>query len=380
MRKFIAALVLLTAASAVIRPHLDSARLLAARSAYIPDTLPAQISDRDFWELISSISEPGGAFPYENFVSNETSIQQVIPALREVVKPGGVYLGVGPEQNFTYVSALQSKLAFIVDIRRQNMLELLLYKALFDLSSDRAEFVSRLFSRQRPANVNAKSTAEKMLEAYVAAPRDAVGYRQNLKDIEDSLVKKHGFKLTADDLITIEYVYNVFYRGGPAMNYEYASPAPATNTPSYVNMMTATDNNGRNWAYLATEESFQYVRQMQQLNLIVPLVGDFAGPKSIRGVSRYLKEHNATVAAFYISNVEAYLQSGTTWNDFYANVGTLPVDSSSMFIRFVDLNNTRYLKPPSRVWVSKVSSMSELIDLFNAGRLPGYHDVLGMLK
>jgi hypothetical protein len=368
MRKFVAAVT------------LAAASFLAARAAYVSDTLPSQMSDRDFWELISNLSESGGTFPYENFVSNETSIQQVIPALKEVVKPGGVYLGVGPEQNFTYVSALQSKLAFVIDIRRQNLLELLMYKALFDLSSDRADFVSRLFSRKRPANVNAKSTAEGLFDAYVSAPRDADSYRQSIKEIEDSLLMKHGFELTADDLITIEYIYNVFYRGGPAMNYEYASATPATSTPSYVKMMTATDSNGHNWAYLATEESFQYVRQMQQRNLIVPLVGDFAGSKSIRGVARYLGDHNATVAAFYISNVEAYLQSGTSWTDFYANVATLPVDSSSMFIRFVDLNNTRYLKPPSRVWVSKVSRMSELIDLFNAGRLPAYHDVLGLLK
>jgi hypothetical protein len=42
-------------------------------------------------------------------------------------------------------------MAFIVDIRRGNMLELLLYKALFEISNDRAEFLSRLFSRPMPA-------------------------------------------------------------------------------------------------------------------------------------------------------------------------------------------------------------------------------------
>jgi hypothetical protein len=37
----------------------------------------------------------------------------------------------------------------VLDIRRQNMLEHLTYKALFEMSTDRADFLSRLFSRQR---------------------------------------------------------------------------------------------------------------------------------------------------------------------------------------------------------------------------------------
>ena len=62
-----------------------------------------------------------------------------------------MYLGVGPEQNFTYIVALRPKLAFIVDIRRGNMNEHLLYKAFIELSADRADFLSRLFARPRPA-------------------------------------------------------------------------------------------------------------------------------------------------------------------------------------------------------------------------------------
>jgi len=97
-------------------------------------TLPSEISDKDFWSIIVDLSEPGGTYPYENFVSNEAQYQDVIPALKVLTKPGGVFIGVGPEQNFTYVSALRSKLAFVVDIRRQNMLELLMYKAIFERS------------------------------------------------------------------------------------------------------------------------------------------------------------------------------------------------------------------------------------------------------
>src|SRR5215510_5859486 len=113
------------------------------------ETLPATLSDQEFWRMVEEFSEPGGTFRYENFVSNERSIQYVIPDLKAKTKPGGVYLGVAPEQNFTYVAALQSKIAFVIDIRRQNMLVHLLYKALFELSPNRADFVARLFSRKQ---------------------------------------------------------------------------------------------------------------------------------------------------------------------------------------------------------------------------------------
>ena len=55
-----------------------------------------------------------------------------------------------PEQNFTYIAALKPKMAFIIDIRRGNLQLHLMYKALFELSSDRADFIFRLFSRKRP--------------------------------------------------------------------------------------------------------------------------------------------------------------------------------------------------------------------------------------
>src|SRR3989441_6535317 len=99
---------------------------------------PNRLTDDAFWHLVSGFSEEGGYFRFENFLSNELGFQYVIPALKEITKSGGVYLGVGPEQNFTYITALQPKIAFVIDIRRQNMLEHLMYKALFELSNDRA--------------------------------------------------------------------------------------------------------------------------------------------------------------------------------------------------------------------------------------------------
>src|SRR5438046_10763929 len=96
--------------------------------------------------MLSDICEEGRSFRFE-FMSNELEFQSVIPALKEMTKPGGAYLGVGPEQNLTYIAAVQPKIAFVTDIRRENMLEHLIYKTIFEISSNRASSISRIFSQ-----------------------------------------------------------------------------------------------------------------------------------------------------------------------------------------------------------------------------------------
>src|SRR5262249_12313095 len=128
-------------------------------SGAVSNELPTRLGDQAFWKLVMDVSEPNGTFRSDNLVSNEIRFQWVLPDLTRTVRPGGVYLGVGPEQNFTYIAALRPKLAFILDVRRGNVDLHLMYKALFDLSTDRADFVSRLLSRKRPAGLTATSTA-----------------------------------------------------------------------------------------------------------------------------------------------------------------------------------------------------------------------------
>jgi len=377
----------------ILRRSLVAAATVVAVTALLPTifgatavqapTLPSEISDKDFWRLIVELSEPGGSYPYENFVSNELQVQDVIPALKATTKPGGVYIGVGPEQNFTYVSALRSKLAFVIDIRRQNMLELLMYKALFELSPDRADFVSKLFSRPRPTGLDAKTTPAALFSAYQNVKADADFYAKNLQAIKESLTK-HGFGLSSEDLSKVEYVYNALYRGGPGITYEFSSPSPAalSNPASYARIMTTTDPSGKNEVFLADEENYRFVREMQRKNLIIPLVGDFAGPAVIRNVGSYLKERNATVGVFYISNVEYYLDDSQK-QVFYANVAALPVDSSSQFIRHILGNPARQNLSWWRPGMTNVSTIAPMIDLVKAvqsGVRPNFVEMLRATK
>jgi len=302
------------------------------------DTLPARLDDREFWRIIEDFSEPNGYFRSDNLLSNENWLQHVIPDLLRRTKQGGVYIGVGPEQNFTYVAALKPKIAFVTDIRRGNLHTHLMYKALFELSADSAEFVSRLFTKPRPDGLGPRSSAQDIFTAYWnVQTSDEAAFKKNLEAIRDLLTQKHGFPLSGDDLAGLEYVYHNFYYFGPAINYTSSSSAGlgfaggAQQYPTYADLMMHTDGSGISRGYLASEENFKTVKDLQEKNLIVPLVGDFAGPKTIRAIGKYLKERGATVTAFYVSNVEYYLDG--VRNDFCANVASLPLDENSTYIR-----------------------------------------------
>jgi hypothetical protein len=295
--------------------------------------IPTRLTDQEFWRLASEFSESDGTYHSENLVSNEIRFQQIVPALINKVKPGGVYVGVGPEQNFTYISAVRPSMVFIVDIRRGNLDLHLIYKAAFEMSADRAEFVSRLFSRARPAGLSMASTATEIFNAFRrAAPSQAL-YDQNLKEIKNHLITKHGFKLSAVDLRGIDFVYSNFFRSGPDIRYEFSGGGSPDGVPTYFQLMTTTDLQRQNRSYLATEDSFKYLKDLQTRNMLVPVVGNFAGPKALRAVGAYLKEKKAVVNTFYTSNVEQYLLEGGIWNNFCSSVSTMPLDATSIFIR-----------------------------------------------
>jgi hypothetical protein len=322
-------------------PTIPPGRALAAAAA------PAELTDRQFWGLSKDSSEEDGVFRSDNLLSNETSFQYVIPDLLKTAKPGRVYLGVGPEQNFTYIAALKPAMAIIIDIRHGNLDVHLLYKALFELSKDRSEFVSRLFSRKRPGGLTEKSTAGEIFSAYGTAEGSKEIYEENLKTIEDVLVKKHGFPLTSGDLDGIRWALDNYYQFGPSINYNSSLSANAppaivgatggnrggNNGVTYADLMVADDGNGQNRSFLANEENFAFVKDLEARNLVVPVVGDFGGDKAIRAVARYLKSVDAMVSAFYLSNVEQFLLQDGRWDIFCSSVATLPLDETSSFIR-----------------------------------------------
>jgi hypothetical protein len=291
-------------------------------------TLPASMTDQEFWSLTETLSEPAGKFSVsDNLVSNEPHVAENIRRLHAV---GGVYIGVGPEQNFSYIARLQPAMAFVIDIRRENRNLHLLYKALFALSMDRGDFVSRLFSRARPHGLGPSATAEEIFNRYEDVPASAEHYERNLALVRDHLLKTRGLPLTGSDLEWIERVFKAFYSDGPGIRYWGSSDMKAVQ-PTYRQLMTIKDAIGEARSFLASEEGFEFVKDMQWRNMIVPVVGDFGGPNAIPRVGDYVRAHADEVRAFYGSNVAVYLTNQQK-HTFCRNLATLPAARRAWFI------------------------------------------------
>jgi hypothetical protein len=343
--------------------------------------LPNRLSDQEFWKLVTDFSEQGGSFLSDNFVSNERSFQRALNEWQRDREAAGAYLGVGPEQNFTYIVALKPRIAFIFDIRRQNMIQHLMYKALFELSADRAEFLSRLFSRARPDNLNPGANINELFMTFAEVSPEPELFHANLREIKDRLINDHGFALTMDDEISLEYVFSAFFIGGPHLAYSRTFPPGIM--PSFEELMTEVDESGEHRSFLATEDTYESMRRFEMNNLLVPLVGDFAGPTAIRSVGDYLRERGIWVTAFYVSNVEQYLfRDLEAWKNFYSNVATLPLQQDSVFIRaLIKTRNGLFSPLPivrpgySHLEIS-LSPISDLVEAFNSDLIHEYPDIL----
>ena len=299
--------------------------------------IEAQASRINIAQLSQKISEPGGYFGSDNLVSNELSYQHIIPKFNEIRVTGGVYVGVGPDQSFTYIAAIKPSKAFMIDIRRDCLLHHLLFKALFMMSRNRAEYLSLMFGKPVPTHLKDwnKRTLKELIEYIDRTPSDAKLYEKHRTDIKQ-LITKFGFNLSDREHEAIQRIYQAFYQSGMEVRYVIRDrPMPSNRYfPSYRSILLETDLNNQQRNYLATEDSYQFLKKMQDQNLIIPVTGDLAGEHAVRAIGKYLQETGEKVSAFYVSNVEFYLwrQSGS-FERFVQNLKSLPITDKSVIIR-----------------------------------------------
>lgn len=294
---------------------------------------PVALPDDEFWRLAVGLSEPAGRVPTSGLVSNELQFQSVVPRLIEVAKPGRAYLGVGPEQNFTYISALQPAIAFIVDQRRDNFRLHLFHKVLFELADSRVAYLESLFSRRLPGDSRPEDNIGTLLDALETAQPCLDRVRTTSSRVEAQLCARHRFPLSHDDRQSLGAIAEQFARFGPGITWGSAGPDAGVGQPSFSDLMRARDRHGTQHAYLSSEERYARVRELHRRNRIVPVVGDFAGPMSLRAIGAHLRAIGTTVSAFYLSNVEYFLQEEGRLDAFRSNLGELPADDWSLFIR-----------------------------------------------
>jgi hypothetical protein len=336
-----------------------------------------EVSSLQFDQYLRSWSEPEGYFDSDNFISNETSYQHVIGELRSRVMPGGVYIGVGPDQNFTYIAQTRPSLAIIVDIRRQNLLQHLLFKALFDQATSRGDFLALLFAKAKP-DIRKGAGFEDVLNAVRAAPSSEESFRQHMDKVKTILTGKYKLSLSQEDLSKLEYTYRTFWKENLDLRFSSIGRGNASQYPTFQDVLMETDLNGHFQNYLSSDELFDWMKKFEAANRLIPVVGDFGGQHAFQAIAQYLKDNRLQVSTFYTSNVEFYLFGTPAWTAFMRNVHLLPTAEDSVFIRsyFATAGPPHPAHVSGHRSTSLVQGIAPFLRDYDAGRISTYWNVV----
>lgn len=293
--------------------------------------------DQTIAKVVADLSEPDSGKSADNFVTNEDSFARVAgdldrPGLRE-----GVYLGVGPDQNFTYIAHAQPRLALILDFRRRNALVHLIHKALFALSPDRVSYLSGLLART-PRRLPANPSADQLVAGFEGLEVDRSRLDALIARVSDHL---RPLQLVEEaewaELATIQARL-----AGPGLNARFLA---LKMYPTLGRLIRAVDRNNQPAHFLARDDWYQAVRSLQIGDRLIPLVGDFAGPDALDRLGEWLRRRGLTISVFYASDVEFFLFRSGKWSVYLENLRRLPWHREALLIR----TSTREINHPERV-------------------------------
>lgn len=352
----------------------------APRSAVSSDTTP--LADSTFAATVAALSEPGGYFDTDNLVSNETSYLRAVDDLRQYGSTGGAYIGVGPDQNFSYIAATRPQIAYMIDVRRDNLLQHLLYRALFTTARNRAEFLLLLTGREVGEEVGSwrGRPLDEVLAHVAAAPADSDLARSRERLL--GVVSGFGVPLTAEDRGVMVQLMDAFARDGLALRFTSYGRAPNADYPNFGELLAGRDRAGQQASYMATEDGFEFVRQLERAGRVIPVVGNLAGSHALAAIGRDIEQRGLTVSVLYVSNVEYYLLGDGSFDRFAVTASSLPRDSHSMLVRSCFRRACGPAGPdPGSASGQLVQPLDSLAALYQLGAYRSYSDVvtLGIL-
>jgi hypothetical protein len=389
MRKASAAVLLTVAALAALLygrmpaaggPDREPAAFEAMEVATQPAVVvrPPAVRDTTFAGIIARISEPDGYFDSDNLISNESSYLHVLGAMRTLGVSGGAYIGVGPDQNFTYIAQVRPDIAFIIDIRRDNLVQHLLFKSLFAMASTRIEYLALLFGRPVPADAPAWKTrsAEQLVRYIDEHPVDSDIVNETINRVRGR-AQSYGVPLTEKDLQTLHDIHVAFAGAGMGLKFTSTGRTARPYYPTFRDLVLERDRSGRLGNYLTREEDFAFVKSMEDADRIIPVVGDLAGDHALTEIARYLDERNQRVSAFYASNVEFYLMMQRTFDEFAENMARLPIDGRSVIIRSLFARGDNHPQAvPGYYSTQLLQTIESLVSEYRTGGYGSYSDLV----
>jgi hypothetical protein len=282
-------------------------------------------ADSSFAAVVKALSGPETGPRGDNFLTNEDSFARVAGDIGRRVPRDGVYLGVGPDQNFTYIAHARPSLSLIVDYRRRNTLLHLLHKALFALAGDRVAYLSRLTAR-RPGAIGAGADAGALVGAFAGRPLDRDWLAMTVADVR-AMLGPLGVVRDAEwpELETIQRRL-----AGPGLASRFlALPM----YPALADLIRSADRGGTPAHFLARDDLYRAVRERQGAGRVVPLVGDWAGPDLGPRLGGWLSRRRLAVSLLYISDVEFFLLRAGRFAAYLANLEALPWAEGALLVR-----------------------------------------------
>jgi hypothetical protein len=266
----------------------------------------------------------------------------------------------------------------MIDIRRDNLLQHLLFKALFAHSRNRVEYLCAFFGKPLPKTKGWESKGVKEMVEYIdGTASDPKLFDKTLKEVRQE-VQRYGMPLSQNDLETIGKVQRAFFTAGLDIRYSSYHRPPRSIYPPYRDLLLETDLAGNQNNYFNSEEEFQFLKKLEDQDMIVPIVGDLSGPQALKAIGQYIAEIKEHVSAFYVSNVEFYLQRQGTFDKFIENLRTLPIDNRSVMIR----SYFNYYAPahpqaePNHFSTQLMQRIDDLLKQCAAGECESYNDIV----
>jgi hypothetical protein len=195
---------------------------------------------------------------------------------------GGVYIGVGPEQNYLFTSWAQPDVAIFLDFD-QTVVDLHgVYKVFFLASAD-GPAVAQLWSSQ------GKAKALELLEQAASSPEELERWKETYKLGQKLIhIKMKALKLRFE-----------------------SNKIPC---------------------FLTDQGHFDFVKAMLQTGRVRAVRGDLTGDQAMNGVAKAARTMGMKVRCQYVSNVEQYFDYDTGLG---SNLVVQPVDDDSLVLRTV---------------------------------------------
>ena len=301
---------------------------------FTTDLTADSISTSGFAGISAALSDSGGYFDTDNLISNERSVLHAVSDLETRGIRGGVYLGVGPDQSFNYIAQIEPRLAIIMDIRRDNLLQHLMYKALFEAAGNRMEYLALWLGRPVPDSANGSQSMS--IDSLISWARSAsvsegsVGHA--LSQVRER-VRSYGIALSEEDMATIERFHRAFIRDGMDLRFNSFGRAPQPYYPTLAELLSERDRSGKQVGYLASERAFQVVKSLERRNLVIPAVSDLSGSKGLPELAALLRQMKDSISVIYTSNVEDYLLRDGKFPAFVEHLAALPARDDAVIIR-----------------------------------------------